>query len=79
MFPECVCHISGARYGSRSRTEVVPGATELTVATGVGEPRSKILFADLTGDGKAEYTVQYYGGFAKAYRNTGNIADAASQ
>jgi hypothetical protein len=49
------------------------------VATGVGEPRSKILFADLTGDGKAKYTVQYYGGSAKAYRNTGNIADAASQ
>ena len=30
-------------------------------------------FADLTGDRKAEYIVQYDGGAAKAYHNTGNI------
>ncbi|KAH7261771.1 hypothetical protein BKA59DRAFT_1822 [Fusarium tricinctum] len=43
------------------------------VATGVGEPGSKIRFADLTGDGKADYIVQYDGGAAKAYRNLGKI------
>ncbi|KAG8666653.1 hypothetical protein FPOAC2_11769 [Fusarium poae] len=43
------------------------------VATGVGEPGSKVQFADLTGDGKAEYIVQYDGGAALAYRNNGRI------
>ncbi|PLB37353.1 uncharacterized protein BDW47DRAFT_126549 [Aspergillus candidus] len=47
-----------------------------TVATGVGEPGSKVRFADLTGDGKAEYIIQYDGGSAKGYRNSGNIPDA---
>ncbi|EYB21918.1 hypothetical protein FG05_11578 [Fusarium graminearum] len=45
----------------------------IVVATGVGEPGSKIRFADLTGDGKADYIVQYEGGAAKAYRNNGKI------
>ncbi|KAI8711283.1 Chitinase [Fusarium sp. LHS14.1] len=43
------------------------------VATGVGEPGSKIRFADLTGDGKADYIVQYDRGAAKAYRNLGPV------
>jgi hypothetical protein len=50
-----------------------------TVATGVGEPGSKIQFADLTGDGKADYIVQYAGGAAKAYRNLGKIPDGAGR
>ncbi|KAH6949099.1 family 3 carbohydrate esterase, partial [Fusarium avenaceum] len=45
----------------------------ITVATGVGEPGSKIRFADLTGDGKADYIVQYDGGAALGYRNNGRI------
>ncbi|RGP81306.1 chitinase [Fusarium longipes] len=45
----------------------------ITVATGVGEPGSKVRFADLTGDRKAEYIVQYDGGAALAYRNNGRI------
>ena len=45
------------------------------VATGVGEPGDKVRFADLTGDGKADYIVQYDGGAAIAYRNQGNIPD----
>ncbi|KAF4981158.1 hypothetical protein FZEAL_2992 [Fusarium zealandicum] len=45
----------------------------IVVATGVGEPGSKIRFADLTGDGKADYIVQYEGGAARGYRNSGNI------
>ncbi|KAI8671681.1 SGNH-hydro domain-containing protein [Fusarium keratoplasticum] len=48
------------------------------VATGVGEPGSKIRFADLTGDGKADYIVQYDGGAAKAYRNLGKIGTSQS-
>lgn len=44
-----------------------------TVATGVGEPGSKIRFVQLNNDGKAEYVVQYDGGAAKAYLNTGDI------
>lgn len=45
----------------------------IVVATGVGEPGRKIRFADLTGDGKADYIVQYEGGAAKGYRNNGKI------
>ncbi|KAJ4179362.1 hypothetical protein NW767_014646 [Fusarium falciforme] len=45
----------------------------IVVATGVGEPGSKIRFADLTGDGKADYIVQYEGGAARGYRNNGKI------
>ena len=44
-----------------------------TVATGVGELGSKIRFVQLNKDGKAEYMVQYDGGAAKAYLNTGDI------
>ncbi|KAE8363570.1 hypothetical protein BDV27DRAFT_158663 [Aspergillus caelatus] len=47
-----------------------------TVGTGVKEPGSKVHFADITGDRKAEYIIQYDGGSAKGYRNTGNIPDA---
>ncbi|KAH7466503.1 hypothetical protein FOMA001_g15942 [Fusarium oxysporum f. sp. matthiolae] len=47
-----------------------------TVATGVGQPGSKITFADITGDGRAEYIVQFDGGAANAYNNTGNIPNA---
>ncbi|PNH36215.1 hypothetical protein VD0002_g9005 [Verticillium dahliae] len=46
-----------------------------TVATGVGEPGSKVRFADITGDGKADYLIQYVGGAVKGYNNTGNIPD----
>ncbi|KAG4288667.1 chitinase [Fusarium proliferatum] len=45
----------------------------IVVATGVGEPGSKVRFADLTGDGKADYIVQYDGGAARGYRNNGKI------
>ncbi|CCT63634.1 related to acetylxylan esterase [Fusarium fujikuroi IMI 58289] len=45
----------------------------IVVATGVGEPGSKVQFADLTGDGKADYIVQYDGGAARGYRNNGKI------
>ncbi|CAI6079183.1 unnamed protein product [Clonostachys chloroleuca] len=47
-----------------------------TVATGVGQPGSKVRFADITGDGAAEYLIQYDGGAAKGYHNTGNIPNA---
>ena len=43
------------------------------IATGVGEAGNKIRFADITGDGKDDYIIQYNGGSAKAYNNTGNI------
>lgn len=46
-----------------------------TVATGVGESGDKVRFTDITGDGKAEYVIQYNGGAAKGYNNTGNIPD----
>lgn len=49
---------------------------KMTIATGVGEPGSKVRFADINGDGRAEYIVQYDGGAAIAYNNTGNIPDA---
>ncbi|KAJ4307605.1 hypothetical protein N0V84_012612 [Fusarium piperis] len=48
--------------------------SKMTVATGVGAPGSKIIFADITGDGLPEYIIQYDGGAAVAYRNTGNIS-----
>lgn len=51
-------------------------ATGQVIATGVGEPGSKVRFADLTGDGKAEYIIQYTGGAAIGYGNTGDIPDA---
>jgi FG-GAP-like repeat len=44
-----------------------------TVATGVGEPGSKIRLVQLNDDGKADYIVQYEGGAADAYLNTGDI------
>lgn len=44
-----------------------------TVATGVGDPGEKVRFADITGDGKDEYLIQYDGGAAISYRNSGNI------
>lgn len=47
------------------------------VATGVGEAGRKVRFADLTGDGKADYIVQYDGGAAKAYRNNGKIGGSS--
>ncbi|RYP40437.1 hypothetical protein DL767_001673 [Monosporascus sp. MG133] len=46
-----------------------------SVATGVGEPGSKVHFADITGDGRAEYLIVYDGGAVKSYNNTGNIPD----
>ncbi|RYP53274.1 hypothetical protein DL768_001714 [Monosporascus sp. mg162] len=46
-----------------------------TVATGVGEPGSKVRFADITGDRRAEYLIVYDGGAVKSYNNTGNIPD----
>ncbi|OBT80134.1 hypothetical protein VF21_00667 [Pseudogymnoascus sp. 05NY08] len=44
-----------------------------TVATGAGVPGSKVRFVQLNDDGKAEYVVQYDGGAAKAFLNTGDI------
>ncbi|KAF5659012.1 chitinase [Fusarium heterosporum] len=49
------------------------------VATGVGEPGSKVRFADLTGDGKADYIIQYDGGAARGYRNNGNIPSGSGR
>ena len=46
-----------------------------SVATGVGEPGNKVRFADITGDGRAEYLIVYDGGAVKSYNNTGNIPD----
>ncbi|RYO93705.1 hypothetical protein DL766_004757 [Monosporascus sp. MC13-8B] len=46
-----------------------------SVATGVGEPGSKVRFAHITGDKRAEYLIVYDGGAAKSYNNTGNIPD----
>lgn len=54
----------GRIWGSRS-----------TIATGVGQPGSKVRFADLNGDGKAEYIIQYDGGAADGYFNNGNIPE----
>ncbi|KAM7213660.1 hypothetical protein V8F06_010981, partial [Rhypophila decipiens] len=48
----------------------------LTVATGVGWPGDKVRFADITGDGKDDYLIQFEGGGADGYNNTGNIPDA---
>ncbi|KAK4209008.1 hypothetical protein QBC37DRAFT_475737 [Rhypophila decipiens] len=48
----------------------------LTVATGVGWPGDKVRFADITGDGKEDYLIQFEGGGADGYNNTGNIPDA---
>ncbi|SPO04538.1 uncharacterized protein DNG_07223 [Cephalotrichum gorgonifer] len=48
----------------------------ITVATGTGAPASKIRFADITGDGREDYIVQYDGGASVGYNNTGNIPDA---
>lgn len=50
-----------------------------TIATGVGQPGSKVRFADLTGDGKAEYIIQYDGGAADGYLNMGNIPPAGKE
>ncbi|RYP76005.1 hypothetical protein DL771_002077 [Monosporascus sp. 5C6A] len=46
-----------------------------SVATGVGEPGSKVRFADITGDRRAEYLIVYDGGAVKSCNNTGNIPD----
>ncbi|KAI1173916.1 hypothetical protein F4777DRAFT_580445 [Nemania sp. FL0916] len=51
-------------------------AESTLLATGVGEPSSKIQFADITGDGRAEYLVVYDGGAVRGYNNTGNVPDA---
>lgn len=44
-----------------------------TVASGVGWPGDKVRFADITGDGKDDYLIQFEGGGAIGYNNTGNI------
>jgi hypothetical protein len=49
----------------------IVGKDGIVVATGVGEPSSTVRFADLTGDGKADYIIQYDGGTARGYRNNG--------
>jgi hypothetical protein len=46
-----------------------------SVAPGVGEAGSKVRFADITGDGRAEYLISYDGGSVKSYKNNGNIPD----
>ncbi|KAM7187804.1 hypothetical protein V8F33_011019 [Rhypophila sp. PSN 637] len=48
----------------------------LTVATVVGWSGDKVQFADITGDGKDDYLIQFGGGGADGYNNTGNIPDA---
>ncbi|KFX94360.1 hypothetical protein O988_06345 [Pseudogymnoascus sp. VKM F-3808] len=50
-----------------------------TVATGVGEPGSKIRFVQLNDDGKSDYIIQYDGGSAKAYLNTGDIPGSSDK
>ncbi|KAK3308678.1 uncharacterized protein B0T15DRAFT_572803 [Chaetomium strumarium] len=44
-----------------------------TIATGVGEPGSKVRFADVDGDGRADYLVLADDGSVRAWRNTGNL------
>ncbi|KAH6971314.1 hypothetical protein EDB80DRAFT_692629 [Ilyonectria destructans] len=51
-------------------------ADKETVSGGVGASGNKIVFADINGNGLAEYIVQYDGGASKGYNNTGNIPDA---
>ncbi|OBT67976.1 hypothetical protein VE03_01482 [Pseudogymnoascus sp. 23342-1-I1] len=58
--------------GDGSRFLQMDGDKE-TVATGAGEPGSKVRFVQFDDDGKAEYVVQYGGGAAKAFLNTGDI------
>jgi hypothetical protein len=47
-----------------------------TIAPGVGEPGSKIRFADVNGDSRAEFLVVYDGGAVKSYLNNANIPSA---
>jgi lysophospholipase L1-like esterase len=44
-----------------------------TIATGVGEPGSRVRFADVDGDGRADYLVLADDGSIRAWRNTGNL------
>lgn len=50
-----------------------------TIAAGVGEAGSKVRFADIDGDGRADYLVVYDGGAVKAWRNTGNILSSTGR
>ncbi|KAL4874598.1 hypothetical protein BJY04DRAFT_224886, partial [Aspergillus karnatakaensis] len=43
------------------------------IATGVGEDGSKVRFADVNGDGLADYLIVYDGGAVKAWLNQGTI------
>lgn len=47
-----------------------------TVAPGVGEPGDNIRFADITGDGKDDFIIQWDAGAALGFANTGNIPDS---
>lgn len=58
----------GRIWGSRS-----------TVATGVRQPGSKVRFADINGDGKDDYIIQFDGGAADGYSNTGNIPNSGKE
>jgi hypothetical protein len=42
-----------------------------TIATGVGQPGTKVRFADIDGDGKADYLVVDDDGAVHGWRNTG--------
>ncbi|MGK5732827.1 FG-GAP-like repeat-containing protein [Streptomyces sp. URMC 124] len=48
-----------------------------TFATGVGEPGSKVRFADINGDGKADYLVVGKYGVTKAWLNNGGTGQGS--
>ncbi|MFE0041953.1 FG-GAP-like repeat-containing protein [Streptomyces albireticuli] len=48
-----------------------------TFATGVGEPGSKVRFADINGDGKADYLVVGKYGLVKAWLNNGGTGQGS--
>lgn len=45
----------------------------ITISSGVGAPGSKVTFADLNGDGYADYVVVYDGGAVEGFLNRQNI------
>ncbi|MFF7023429.1 FG-GAP-like repeat-containing protein [Streptomyces klenkii] len=48
-----------------------------TFATGVGEPGSKVRFADINGDGKADYLVVHKYGAVQAWLNNGGTGQGS--
>lgn len=77
----CIAYDGGAVDCYLNQKNMPPADDEriwgerLTVAAGVGWPGEKVRFADITGDGKDDYLIQFEGGGADGYNNTGNIPD----